>query len=388
MKIIKNLNQREAEIEVEKVFGSDLKFPEVGVNFLWWEDKALWERYPEPKTLSYKPIGSLDLFIKEEETEDMTLHVDYQLQKLDDFIGQDSLVESLTTVITREEDIPHAFLFVGPAGCGKTTLAYIVANKIGCSEFDTHYYNAANTRGIETIREINNSMPFAPTAGKRKMYILDEVHQVTGPAQEALLEMLLHPPAHVYFTLCTTQPESLKDTFIRRTHQYVVKPLQRTQVVNLLKRVCKEEGLEDYPESVMRKIAGVCWGSPGQALKMLDQVIDMEDEEEAKKAIEEVTVSETTVKDIATTLLSKELSPKNKWAELRKLLTNFDADAEQTRRALLGYFSVVLLNTSDPQVAKMMALFTDTFMYLGKPGLVLACYYASGAERDNDDIPF
>jgi DNA polymerase III gamma/tau subunit len=233
-------------------------------------------------------------------------------------------------------------------------------------------------------------MPFAPTKGDRKMYILDECHQITGPAQEALLKMLEHPPGHVYFALCTTQSESLKDTLIRRTHQYMVKQLPRTHIVKLLQGVCKNEGLEDFPEPVLRKIAGVCWGSPGQALKMLDQVIDIEDEKMAIEAVEEVTISEETVKDICTTLVNVNLSPKNKWSELRKILTTFNGNAEQARRAILGYMSVVLLNKSDPQIAKMMSLFTDSYIYLGKPGLVLNCYYATGAQahQDESDIPF
>ena len=166
----------------------------------------------------------------------MPLQTTHRPNKLSDFIGNEALIESLTSVLAREKDKPHTFFFRGPSGCGKTTLGRIVANMVGCHDWDYHYFNASNTRGIDTVRKVLAEMTLHPSKGKVKVYHFDECHQLTGPAQEAFLKDTEDPPDHVYFIFSTTEPEKMKVTFKRRGHQGEVKPLITSQILKLLKQ--------------------------------------------------------------------------------------------------------------------------------------------------------
>lgn len=312
----------------------------------------------------------------------MALHTKYRPPTLDFFWGNDSIKQSILSIVQRKEpDKGESFLLTGPSGCGKTTMAYIIKTLFGCSDEDCIYYNAANTRGIDTIRDIDSKVGYAPLNGPVRVFILDECHQITGPAQEALLKNTETPPGHVIFILCTTEPEKLKVTSKRRLHQYHMKGLDRPQIVEFLKGVCVAEGKPDFPIQVLRKISGACWESPGQALKLLDEVIGLADPSQAEMAIDDITVSEVEVKELCKIILDGSIPSSKKWRTLSGLLRGFNGDAEQTRRAILGWLSWKLLEGGQTIAkAQVMACYTDTFMYLGKPGLVLATYLASIVE--------
>ena len=204
----------------------------------------------------------------------MPLHTIHRPATLDDIIGNESVVDSLRSVLARDKDKPHSFLFTGPSGTGKSTLAKILKTELNCSNSDFYLFNSSNQRGIETIRDIIDSCQFAPMSGEVKLFVLEEFHQVTGPAQEALLVTLEEPPSHVYFVLCTTESDKLKPTIKRRCHHYEMKPLNTIELNTLIIRTLEKEGINEFPENVINKIISVCDGSPGKALNLLDTVID------------------------------------------------------------------------------------------------------------------
>jgi len=296
----------------------------------------------------------------------MPLHIEYRPKTLDEFIGNKPTVNSLSSVLNRE-DKPHTYLFSGPSGCGKTTLARIVANEIGCSEHDFMEINSSNNRGIDTAREIISNMKFSPISGKVKIYLLDEVHQTTKDFQNALLKALEDTPSHVYFLLCTTQPDKLLNTIINRCSQFTVQKLPTNRIIRLLMLVSRKEGII-LRQSVYEEIARAAEGSPRQALVILDQIRGLK-EDEIEIVIRESQIEEKQVIDLCRALMSKE-----KWKTISEILKGIETEPEKVRYAVLGYFTSVLLNKGDSYSALVIDCFKEPFYNVGKAGLVAACY--------------
>ena len=306
----------------------------------------------------------------------MPLQTIHRPKDLGDFYGNEALKSSLQSVLSRESDIPPSFLFIGKSGCGKTTLGRIVAKELGCSGMDIKTYNASNTRGIDTIREVINSLHTSPMLSKKKVYIFEEVHQVTGAAAEAMLLMLEEPPKHCHFVLCTTEPEKLKPTIKRRCHIAEVSPLDNETMLGFLKDIVKKEGIDNYPEKILKKVVYVSDGSPGKALSVLDAIIDIEDDDQAIEAIENKVLSETTTKDICRLLLNSKDGSAAKWKDMVKIIKGLKAEPEQVRRGVLGYLEKVLWSRGDSKVAEIMELFVEPLYNSGQPGLSLILFTA------------
>lgn len=304
----------------------------------------------------------------------MSLQTDYRPRTFKTFVGNNDIIESLKQILNRPQS-PAAFLFTGPAGTGKTTLARIVKNYLDCADADFVETNAADDRGIDGIRRIIESMKYAPLAGKCKIILMDEAHQLTRASQEALLKALEEPPSYVHFCICTTNPEMLKPTFKRRCHHYELKPLNTIQLNKLIKYVLKSEEV-DCDQGVIDRIIELSDGSAGQALKLLDMVIDMDDPKKALSTLQSAGNSESDVISICRVLANRNISAQNKWTRIKKLLKGYRGDGESARRPILGYLSKVLLSTGDPQIALMMECFERNFFDSGNAGLILACYNA------------
>jgi DNA polymerase III gamma/tau subunit len=305
----------------------------------------------------------------------MPLHIDYRPRTLDEVIGNDGIKESIYSVFTRE-DKPHTVLMCGPSGSGKTTIARIIATMLGCDSEDILEYNSANTRGIDTIRNIVENCQYAPLKGKYKVYILDEAHKITNDAQNALLKVLEDTPKHVFFIICTTDPEKLITTVKKRCMTFEVKGLAAPQMTKLLNDTVKSEGIDDFPKSIITEIVKTAEGCPRQALVLLDSVIDIEDEVAALRAISESTATETASIDLCRLLLD---TRKGKWADARFLLKGLPDDPEKVRYSILGYMAAVLISDGckDPDhVSGIIDQFTESFMYSGKGGLYNAVFNA------------
>lgn len=317
----------------------------------------------------------------------MALQLVYRPQSLDEFFGNDPAINTVRTIFKKKkEDIPHSYILVGPPGCGKTTMARIIGNMLGCKDAGFREYDAATDRGIDSIRGIQQDAQLLPLDGNILVFFFDECHQITGPAQEAMLKLLEDPPEHVYVILATTEPEKLKPTVIRRCTQVKVSPLNRVTMIEMLEQIAEAEGKTISPK-VLSRINAVAWGSPGQAVKLLDQVIDMESEEKILEAIEAICFSETSIKEICL-LLMKDLKPDIKWRQMQPLLQAFDGDPEGARRAISGWFSTMLLKKNyRPYYADILACFIESFFASGRAGLVLACYYACIGNQEPEPEP-
>ena len=298
------------------------------------------------------------------------LHVDYRPETLEDFVGNTSMVANLQRILDREKNVPHCFMFTGPSGCGKTTLARIVATKLGCSENDFRELDAADFRGIDTVREIRRHMQYRPTDSDCRVWLLDECHKLTTDAQEAFLKATEEPPKHVYFIFGTTEPEKLKTTFKRRCMQFEVQALSEKAIQKYLKGVVKAEE-KKVPQEILEQIASDSIGSLGIALMTLDKIIDLDEDQMAEAAERTVAEQNETIE------LCKALIGNAKWPTVAGILKNLTQEPESIRRAVLGYFNSVLLNGHNADSTYLvMEAFSEPLYNTGRPGLTMACYEA------------
>lgn len=291
-------------------------------------------------------------------------------------IGQELAIDSLEMMLGRSEGPPRAFLFHGPTGCGKTTLAYIIKNKMKCHDRDYFYYNTSNVRGIDSIRDIDVKCKYKPQGGPVKVYILDESHKLTNDAQNALLQLLEKPPAHAYFFLCTTNPEKLIETLRGRCSSIKLNLIAPYKLKALMEEILEKEKITNFPSAALTKISKSANGSARNALKVLDRVIHLKDENVIIRIASEGFVENAQVLDICR-LLMEPPSP-NKWERLALLIKGVDVEPEMIRMSILGYLTAVLLNSPqrNDRVAKMMNIFLDSVMYQGKGGIIHKIYLA------------
>ena len=217
------------------------------------------------------------------------LYRKYRPDNFDDVIGQKYVVEILKNSI-KEGHIAHAYLFSGPRGTGKTSMARILAKSLNCldnkegkacekcnncisflSNPDIIEIDAASNNGVEEIRELINNVKIMPSSLKYKVYIIDEVHMLSQSAFNALLLTLEEPPEHVIFILATTNIESVPITILSRCQKFDFRRIDDDDIVNRLKFICEKENIS-YEEDGLREIAILSDGGLRDALSILDQI--------------------------------------------------------------------------------------------------------------------
>lgn len=174
-------------------------------------------------------------------TESLALYRKYRPSSFKEVLDQDHIVSVLEGAIKKKQ-IPHALLFSGSRGTGKTTLARIFAKAIGTADLDLYEIDAASNRGIDDIRELKEAVHTMPYESERKVYIIDEVHMLTKEAFNALLKTLEEPPSHVVFILATTEEEKLLDTIKSRCQVFRFRAPSRAVLAKTVTDVAKKEG--------------------------------------------------------------------------------------------------------------------------------------------------
>ena len=273
-------------------------------------------------------------------------------------IGQDDITDTLKNAIKRGT-ISHAFLFAGPRGTGKTSCAKIFAKALNCTNLqngepcnkcanclaadkgamaDIMEIDAASNNGVDEIRDIRDKVKYAPTQGKYKVYIIDEVHMLSMGAFNALLKTLEEPPEHVVFILATTELQKVPATIISRTQRYNFKRISQADLEKRMKYILEQEKIS-YEDKALAVIAQVADGGMRDALSILDQLLSFDKNKveydsaleitgfAAKEKIEQILLAilnedATKALSLAQTELANGASTKNILDELIEMATN------------------------------------------------------------------
>jgi DNA polymerase III subunit gamma/tau len=234
----------------------------------------------------------------------------YRPQNFTEIVGQDNVVRVLDNSL-KQGRVGHAYLFSGPRGTGKTTIARILAKSLGSSIEDTIEIDAASSRGIDEARALRDAVKFLPLNSPQKVYIIDEVHMLTKEAFNALLKTLEEPPEHAVFVLATTELQKVPDTIISRTQHLEFGKISIANIVRELHKISKSENLE-VADDAQKLIAFLAEGSLRDAENMLYQVVSATN---SKKITEEDTrlvlgaPKEELISSIIKHVLKKEVSP-------------------------------------------------------------------------------
>ena len=224
------------------------------------------------------------------------LYRKYRPLTFEEVAGQTQIVQTLKNSL-KENKIAHAYLFAGPRGTGKTTMARLLAKALNCQNGFGHQCNkcesclainegthpdvieidAASNRGIDDIRDLISKIKYSPVLGKYKVYIIDEVHMMTTEAFNALLKTLEEPPANVVFILATTELQKVPATIISRTQRYNFKRISKEDLEKRMKYILDQENIK-YEDKALAVIAQVADGGMRDALSILDQLLSYEKE--------------------------------------------------------------------------------------------------------------
>jgi DNA polymerase-3 subunit gamma/tau len=205
------------------------------------------------------------------------LYRKYRPRSFDDAVGQEAATKTLAEAI-KSGRISHAYLFAGPRGVGKTSIARILAhqiNELPYTDDDFHLdiieIDAASNRRIDEIRDLREKVHIAPTSAKYKVYIIDEVHMLTKEAFNALLKTLEEPPAHCVFILATTEAHKLPETIISRTQRFDFKPINKSAAQSRLRKIAEQEKI-DVDDEALALLAEFGEGSLRDVIGLLDQM--------------------------------------------------------------------------------------------------------------------
>lgn len=301
-----------------------------------------------------------------------SLYRTYRPQTFKDVAGQEAIITTLKHAID-ENKIAHAYLFCGPRGTGKTTVAKLLAKAVNCTgepkpcgecesckeiENGTHpdviEIDAASNNGVEEVRNLIDKVKYAPSQGRYKVYIIDEVHMMSPGAFNALLKTLEEPPAHVIFILATTEPHKILPTIISRCQRFDFTRLTDQEMVARMKYVLEEEK-KSYDEGALELIARLANGGMRDALSILEQCLAYNDDHLSIEDIHKIygIVSMSDKVNLIKVLLSKNMS------ESLKILDHMDKNGIDIKRLTFDLVDilkdiVIYRNTKDTSIMSVM----------------------------------
>ncbi len=256
-----------------------------------------------------------------------TLYRKYRPQNFEQVVGQKVIVQTLKNAINNDS-LNHAYLFTGPRGTGKTSIAKILAKTVNCLDLkdgipcenclsckqikdhqaiDILEIDAASNNGVDEIREIRNKVNLVPSTGKYKIYIVDEVHMLTTGAFNALLKTLEEPPNHIIFILATTEPHKIPATILSRCQRFDFKKISYEDMYPYLEKISKLENVK-IEENALNEIVRLSDGCMRDALSILDQVIAFSSEEIKEEDVHEIngTIPQLELKNFIHSILEQD----------------------------------------------------------------------------------
>lgn len=302
----------------------------------------------------------------------------YRPQSFKGVVGQPEAVKVMSGWIAKGHT-PHAVMLTGASGCGKTTLARILAKKLRCEPpRDLTEINAADFNGIDTVREIRQQASYPSLTGGNRCWIIDEFQAVTGQGQQAMLKLLEEAPPYAYFFLCTTHPDKIIPTIKTRCSEIRLNPVNAKDLIALSQSVLSKEGVEHIGEDVLERLAEIAEGSPRKCLVKLQQLIELPDDESRFKLLSKDEEFETTIKDLCEVFTKTQ---KKQWRDVAQIVKSLNEtqEPETIRRAVLGWLSSALMGgwargVSNELLATLVSHWEMNFYDSGKSGVVLAAY--------------
>lgn len=278
------------------------------------------------------------------------LHTKYRPDRLEDVVGQAHLVGSLAKMLEKYRktgQAPHAFLLTGPSGTGKTTLARILASAFEVSPQGIIEIDGATNSGVADMRSVTEAVRHRSFGeGGRKFVIVDECHALSKQTFQSLLKPIEEPPGHVWYALCTTEPDKVPETIRTRCVSYALKPVSDDDLSDLLSTVRDAEKLST-PDDVLSAIARQAQGSPRRALVYLQTAGHVKDRKEAIKLLETGVGEEEDAVVLARMLCTGRGA---EWGKARDLIVKLQGESpEGIRLVVLAYASKMLSTSKDPE---------------------------------------
>jgi DNA polymerase-3 subunit gamma/tau len=287
-------------------------------------------------------------------------------QVFEDVIGQEHITQTLINAI-KTERLAHAYLFSGPRGVGKTSVARILAKAINCekgepgnpcnqcqscleitagSSVDVQEIDGASNRGIDEIRELREYIKYMPSSSRYRIYIIDEVHMLTLPAFNALLKTLEEPPAHVKFIFATTEYHKVPVTILSRCQRFDFKRIPAAQITEYLERITRKEGIH-IPRSALFLIAREGEGSMRDAESLLDQVVSFTGSQAQEKDVIDILgiMDRGIIFEASRSIIE---GSSNACLEIVDRIYNAGYDLKEFYRALMHQFRNLLLSLIAP----------------------------------------
>lgn len=295
-------------------------------------------------------------------------HIKYRPQKFSEVLGNKALVKSLQSAL-EGDGLPHSYLFTGPSGVGKTTLARIVGMELKVNSRNLLEIDAATNSGVDDMRRVKT---YVETPGfgsdSRRMVIIDECHSLSKNAWQSWLKIVEEPPEHLFFAFCTTETHKVPKTIKTRCHSYDLKPVPAKEIEKLLEAVTSEEQLA-MDRTLPRVISQRADGSVRQALVFLSMVKDCKSKKKALQVLDETDVGPDAIK------LCRVLMQGANFDAARKIVAAMDdGPMEGVRIVILNYFSKVLAGGKNAEACMaVLEEFSEPFRdYERKAPLYLA----------------